>query len=1127
MPLLNKFVSGYNSTILAYGQTGSGKTYSMGIGLETIAEEGIVPRFIYGLFDKIQQLTSSTHTFQVAVSFVELYHEDLIDLLSPNRKEGVNLSIREDCQGNICWMGVREELVQNPDELFGLLQKGSIARTTASTDMNRTSSRSHAIFSVILKQTVQEAEHNVDDGSNVDPTIVSPVISNIMSDNKVPASDATIITRQITSKFHFVDLAGSERLKRTNAVGDRAKEGISINSGLLALGNVISALGDPSRRVSHIPYRDSKLTRLLQDSLGGNSQTLMLACLSPAVINFPETLNTLKYANRARNIRNRVVVNQDTGESNRLKALIVRLKDEIRTNDEFLRAVNDEMDSLKREVQSLTQLSRALADELARTKKERDLLRTEVSAEAISKVNCSLEENGKTEQLHLDLLSAQCSSSKIAHDTHLAPSQVLPIPHSSGYSTGAASGLSEDDSATLVGSLSKDSMLKSMEQLMESPERSRKKRRSYRFGSKRSVRGRRRHSFTSQDAPKASTGRDKATGAGNFLVKQAKADIRDDLGFLVKFKEMQQQKDTDIYSFTDTLQADLKLSIPVSVPQPNRRYSALRSSSAPHNNLVHKLMARYSAGIEKRQQLIVQLEQESKERKEIEQQLAALTAKHTKAITQHQRAVSELSQQHENKCRKQLIEIQTLRRKHSQLVHNSATTRSKNEATISSLKQKLEEARHEKKRLIKRIKQESDRARDRCGDHERELQRLRQSETKTMNARKRHERELAHHKQAAKRASEESMNLNTQLKQVALMLKKAMAQKQVDRALVAKALSCTAAKGHFTKQNSQRRSNKTEEPKIKQLHERIHDRKNLLRRAIALHTTWQIPVKIIQELEQKCQRLKTEQEELLAERQAVLTEEAQHMDSDVVVNASAPQYMDERIDMITAQVDFLKYQLDQLQAQQLEDNDDDSWVEVVDPSTTNQGYNEAQAAYEIASFIIQSLEPDEMQAVAKFLLEELVESRAEEQTCRTLLKQVDQSLHRFQQTLVKMRRLAREHGMAGMSQESCDQFTTMLDSVHSQAMQGRVHYLNGLVLLYSNANVICTTEAPLSAREMMIETIDSEAGQEQNVTTNSSFTLRSSLSVPCGLTISDNCSLSEIDPMRAASPQGTEGFMCF
>ena len=135
----------------------------------------------------------------------------------------------------------------------------------------------------------------------------------------------------LSAKFHFVDLAGSERLKRTGATGHRAKEGICINRGLLALGNVISALGDRDKRGSHVPYRDSKLTRLLQDSLGGNSRTLMIACVSPSDRDFMETLNTLRYANRARNIKNRVSVNQDTTSQqiSLLKAEIERLNYEL------------------------------------------------------------------------------------------------------------------------------------------------------------------------------------------------------------------------------------------------------------------------------------------------------------------------------------------------------------------------------------------------------------------------------------------------------------------------------------------------------------------------------------------------------------------------------------------------------------------------------------------------------------------------------------------------------------------------------------------------------------------------------------------------------------------------------
>ncbi|KAI8638882.1 hypothetical protein BD408DRAFT_446474 [Parasitella parasitica] len=324
-PLLEKFIEGFNATILAYGQTGSGKTFSMGTGLESAVNpehEGIVPRCIVDLFRNLEERSESNKEFQyeVYVSFLELYNEELIDLLSPQfqqqaaaaatpiaakRKSGVPLpvstsvevTIREDIAGNIYWSGVREERCCSPEELLSWLARGSLCRTTGSTEMNTVSSRSHAVFSVILKQQKSAQEPS------------------------------------ITSKFHFVDLAGSERLKRTNAQGDRAKEGISINSGLLALGNVISALGDEARRTSHVPYRDSKLTRLLQDSLGGNSQTLMLACVSPSDSNFMETLNTLKYANRARNIKNRVTINQDFAgssiEVNQLRAQLARLRIEL------------------------------------------------------------------------------------------------------------------------------------------------------------------------------------------------------------------------------------------------------------------------------------------------------------------------------------------------------------------------------------------------------------------------------------------------------------------------------------------------------------------------------------------------------------------------------------------------------------------------------------------------------------------------------------------------------------------------------------------------------------------------------------------------------------------------------
>ncbi|KAG1303102.1 hypothetical protein G6F64_010361 [Rhizopus arrhizus] len=318
-PLFEQFVKGYNATILAYGQTGSGKTYSMGISYhhQDPKQYGIVPRFADNLFHWIDtQINNNKDTiaYRVKASFLELYNEDVIDLLDI---ANTNISIREDTIGNISWSGVHEEEIRESSDLLNCLYQGSVARTTASTDMNSESSRSHAIFSVTLIQNVQSMK------------------------------------KEIISKFHFVDLAGSERLKKTNAVGDRAKEGISINAGLLALGNVISALSDDTKRGQYIPYRNSKLTRLLQDSLGGNSQTLMLACVSPADSNQHETLSTLKYANRAKRITNKVTINQVQSETEALKEEIHRLREEALLSDAFIKEVHVELDELRKKNTSL------------------------------------------------------------------------------------------------------------------------------------------------------------------------------------------------------------------------------------------------------------------------------------------------------------------------------------------------------------------------------------------------------------------------------------------------------------------------------------------------------------------------------------------------------------------------------------------------------------------------------------------------------------------------------------------------------------------------------------------------------------------------------------------------------
>nr|XP_015840795.1 PREDICTED: kinesin-like protein KIF21A isoform X2 [Tribolium castaneum] len=310
--LVDSSLEGYNATVLAYGQTGSGKTYTMGSGfdVELLPEQvGIIPRAIHHLFDGIQNRINRAHEsgeippeFKVTTQFMELYNEEVIDLFNPSSGKDTVYKIHEG-GGGIQIKGITQKTVTSAEETLQCLRLGALSRTTASTQMNTQSSRSHAIFTLHVKQQ-----------------------------RIVPLTNSdTNEFETLTSKFHFVDLAGSERLKRTGATGERAKEGISINCGLLALGNVISALGDKSKKATHIPYRDSKLTRLLQDSLGGNSQTVMIACVSPSDRDFMETLNTLKYANRARNIKNKVFVNQDKTSKtiSQLKQQIAQLQLEL------------------------------------------------------------------------------------------------------------------------------------------------------------------------------------------------------------------------------------------------------------------------------------------------------------------------------------------------------------------------------------------------------------------------------------------------------------------------------------------------------------------------------------------------------------------------------------------------------------------------------------------------------------------------------------------------------------------------------------------------------------------------------------------------------------------------------
>ncbi|XP_078333435.1 kinesin-like protein KIF21A isoform X4 [Crassostrea virginica] len=381
--LIDGCFDGYNATVFAYGQTGSGKTYTMGTGFDVSLPEnevGIIPRAVDHLFRGIEECRRKAMEsnipppdFKVNAQFIELYNEEILDLLDTtrdpeSRMRKSHIKIHEDATGGIYMVGVATRPVHSLEDTMECLKNGALSRATASTNMNSQSSRSHAIFTLHIKQ--QRVVHD----------------ENLGDEGKEP--EALNEFETLTAKFHFVDLAGSERLKRTGATGDRAKEGISINCGLLALGNVISALGDKAKKGTHVPYRDSKLTRLLQDSLGGNSRTLMIACISPSDRDFVETLNTLKYANRARNIKNKVIANQDKASKQMaaLRAEIVTLQQELmefksgkrKVDESGVESVNDmfhentmlqtENDKLRQRIKSMHETVEML------TKRNSDLL---------------------------------------------------------------------------------------------------------------------------------------------------------------------------------------------------------------------------------------------------------------------------------------------------------------------------------------------------------------------------------------------------------------------------------------------------------------------------------------------------------------------------------------------------------------------------------------------------------------------------------------------------------------------------------------------------------------------------------------------------------------------------------
>lgn len=304
-PIVNEVLEGYNCTIFAYGQTGTGKTYTMEGGGkkakngEFPSDAGVIPRSVRQIFETLEAQCAE---YSMKVTFLELYNEEITDLLAPDEskfpedKSKKPIALMEDGKGGVLVRGLEEEVVRTASEIYKILEKGSAKRRTAETLLNKQSSRSHSIFSITIhiKEVTPEGEEMIKIG-----------------------------------KLNLVDLAGSENISRSGARDGRAREAGEINKSLLTLGRVINTLVEHS---GHIPYRDSKLTRLLRDSLGGKTKTCIIATISPSIYCLEETLSTLDYAHRAKNIKNKPEINQKMMKSAMIKDLyseIDRLKQEV------------------------------------------------------------------------------------------------------------------------------------------------------------------------------------------------------------------------------------------------------------------------------------------------------------------------------------------------------------------------------------------------------------------------------------------------------------------------------------------------------------------------------------------------------------------------------------------------------------------------------------------------------------------------------------------------------------------------------------------------------------------------------------------------------------------------------
>ncbi|KAI8067246.1 hypothetical protein BDF21DRAFT_426139 [Thamnidium elegans] len=1149
VPLVEKFVDGFNATILAYGQTGSGKTFSMGTALDEYTNsenQGIVPRFIDDLFFRLgeKKKNKGLQDFQVFVSYLELYNEDLVDLLNqqPKRKAGhaCEVQIREDVHGQIYWSGVREEPCASPAELLQYLSKGSLCRTTGSTDMNSVSSRSHAIFSVIIKQQLGDDE-------------------------------STTNMRTIVSKFHFVDLAGSERLKRTNAQGDRAREGISINSGLLALGNVISALGDDSKKSVHVPYRDSKLTRLLQDSLGGNSQTLMMACVSPSDSNFLETLSTLKYANRARNIKNKVQMNQEfTGSSvevNQLRSQVARLKLELnalRVSSSAAAAGNNPSDMmqnmignvshnaakvLKEEIDRLKTRVTSMSDDICRLTTERDsmLMERELS-----------QHMGSQEWPHLlDQLNRRPSFFETNTPTLPIIGQyqkTIQELRNELADTQERLAFSESIRAPLMhaamGATPQTSLKTSKQQHSSTTTKRRvvnngKKRRNGSTTTARNVtfRSTKRSKvpnvpnnkqasvFTSsvdydddQDIEswlKATIGSPEISESSGLRVdakhsiSNAKSQIDKALKVLDEFKAKESEQveyNCDLLADDELfikLQSEDNASLFGDIEEDQRIAEASLKSESPvematmprsrmpscetfmddgellefyeSNPRLHRMVDQIQSDIQVNEELVVQLEKTEVEygqmRKKFEKKLYSLrdeilTLRREQQLQKQQQAMQQAAQQqpklaikrkdstgslnnmnhirqaYEIKMKTLMGQLSDLRRKYTQTSSTIQSSRNQNESMLRALRVSVESLKVEKRRMIKRMKDEAERVKEKLHTHEREIQGLRRKQQKENETKKKLEREVKQMQSTIQKKTDESVVTAEKLKSLVMILKKAVREGgMLDEKLLSScgslldmgsALVQSSKVGRMSR--NRRKSNGQRKNRIP-VDVRAAKKKALLDNALYQFIQGKQAVEEMKQLLAKRNDLAQRKVEYMSERELlILDEDSKHLST---IDHAFRQVIDENIETVEAEISYLNARIHAIHndaaAEIMQDDEQEEEIVVVDATRPEKRVTFAdhdkdtkaeetedewldmdaleerytlpvsagpEQSLEMISKLLKSMADDESGYVMESVIDDIVLLRMEEHNNKMSIQQLEKSTQDLRRTLIVMKKAA-------------------------------------------------------------------------------------------------------------------------